>query len=89
MANMFTNWLAGAPGPGLSAESMTKVSIITDINKAVKLVNGKDICPREFDYLYDMPLDKLQEHDNQMKLKAEADVRFNDYMRRASNGDCD
>jgi hypothetical protein len=47
-------------GSILSDESMLKVSIITDINKAWKLLKGRDITTKEFDHLYDTDPDTLQ-----------------------------
>lgn len=86
MTNTFMNWFNGnnQAVDQLSEESKQKVMLITDINKAQKLINGKDINHREFDYLYDMPLAKLQEHDNQIKLRVEGGLRFNEYMKRAN-----
>jgi hypothetical protein len=36
-----------------------KIDIITRINKTQVAYNGKSITPETFDYLYDLPLDRL------------------------------
>lgn len=43
------------------ATRLTKVSLITDIQKARRLFNGNDITPEEFDGLYDLSVEHLEE----------------------------
>lgn len=45
----------------LSDENKTKVCVITDLNKASKLLLGRDINTSEFDILYDTDLHTLNE----------------------------
>lgn len=42
--------------PQLSEENKTKVCMIRDINKLNKIIQGRNITPREFDILYDEEL---------------------------------
>lgn len=44
----------------LSEKSMTKVCIITDIGKTLKMHALPKLTPEEFDVLYDTTLDKLE-----------------------------
>jgi hypothetical protein len=93
MTHTFIEWLALKPQVTLSQESMTKVCIITDINKMHRMVNGININSREFDYMYDMPLCKLQEYEKTAQLNTEAELRWKEYqkqiMRRRGDGDAD
>lgn len=93
MTNTFLDWLALKPKVTLSQESMTKVCIITDINKMNRLINGENINTREFDYMYDMPLCKLQEYEKTAQLNTESELRWREYqdqiMRRRGDGDAD
>lgn len=47
------------PNYVLNYENKTKVSIITDINKANKLLLGRNINTKEFDMLYDSDINTL------------------------------
>lgn len=92
--NTFLSWLSTEPiiQQVLSDESKEKVCIITDINKLIKMVTGKNIEPVEFDYMYDMPLPKLQEYQAQTFLNVEAEQRWRAYresMRPTGDGDAD
>lgn len=48
----------------LTTEKLTKVTLIEDINKGVKLLWDRDITAAEFDELYDFTINEL-EHVNE------------------------
>lgn len=64
------NWLKPEQ-PELSEENKTKVCIITDMNKAQKLLLGRNMNTVEFDYLYDQDQETLNTILFQMKLRIE------------------
>lgn len=60
------------PNYVLSDEKKTKVCIITDINKASRLLLARDIVTDEFDMLYDSNLHTL----NEVLRRASEAIRF-------------
>lgn len=74
----FIEWLNPiVPAKELSEENKTKVCIITDLNKAQKLLLGRDMNTTEFDFLYDLDTDSLDTLLFQMKLRVENLQLFN------------
>lgn len=66
----FIQWLT-APQAVLSDSNKTKVCIITDINKAQKLLFNRNMNTVEFDFLYDKDIYELETLLFQMQLSIE------------------
>jgi len=85
--NKFVIWPSQAPVAILSRESLAKVSIIRGIDELLRPINGKALTVTEFDYLYDMSLEELQEYDKMSRLDVEAEKRWEEYQQVVAQRD--